>query len=258
MTLPSYLARRSAAVAVAIASFSALAAPGRAQVLISQIFGGGSSTGVRSRDYIELYNAGSAPVSLAGFAIQYATATGGTGDSWSVGAINSGVIQPDGFFLVQAGGSATALTPAADATVTYNLSATAGKIALTNNQTALNGLLGAAPNTTFASVVDFAGYGPSADRYRGAAPTAAPSTPTAVLRRVVGLSPSALLANTSDNNADFEVGTPNPRNSSQTLNSVAVPEPGALAFMIAGIAGFAGLGLFRRRSPIQGDGPAAA
>ena len=53
---------------------------GRGQVVISQIYGGGGNAGAPYRnDFVELFNAGAGTVSLAGWAIQYAS---GGGSSW--------------------------------------------------------------------------------------------------------------------------------------------------------------------------------
>src|SRR5262245_32592033 len=46
-------------------------------VIISQIYGGGGNAGAVYRsDFVEIFNRGSAPVSLTGWSIQYASATG--------------------------------------------------------------------------------------------------------------------------------------------------------------------------------------
>ena len=48
-------------------------------VVISQVYGGGGATTgspTFKNDYIELFNRGNAPVSLAGMSVQYASATG--------------------------------------------------------------------------------------------------------------------------------------------------------------------------------------
>ena len=51
--------------------------PGCAQVVISQIYGAGGNSGATlQNDYVELFNRGAEPVSLAGWSVQYASATG--------------------------------------------------------------------------------------------------------------------------------------------------------------------------------------
>ncbi len=49
----------------------------QAQVVISQVYGGGGNSGATfTNDFIELFNAGNAPASLSGLSLQYASATG--------------------------------------------------------------------------------------------------------------------------------------------------------------------------------------
>src|SRR5215813_7743027 len=51
-------------------------------VVISEVYGGGGNSGATfTNDFIELYNRGAAPVNLAGWSVQYASAAGTT---WQV------------------------------------------------------------------------------------------------------------------------------------------------------------------------------
>jgi predicted extracellular nuclease len=53
-----------------------------AQIVISQVYGGGGNSGATYKnDFIELFNPSTSTVSLAGWSVQYASATG---TSWSV------------------------------------------------------------------------------------------------------------------------------------------------------------------------------
>src|SRR5215470_7466635 len=62
-------------VGPAVATSAALAAS--SGVVISQVFGGGGNSGAPfQNDFVELFNLGTAPVSLAGWSLQYASATG--------------------------------------------------------------------------------------------------------------------------------------------------------------------------------------
>jgi uncharacterized protein len=46
-------------------------------IVISQVYGGGGNSGAPyTHDFIELFNRSSEPVSLAGWSVQYASATG--------------------------------------------------------------------------------------------------------------------------------------------------------------------------------------
>jgi predicted extracellular nuclease len=169
--------------------------------VISQIFGGGGNAGAPFRnDFIEIFNAGAVTVNLAGWSVQYASATAST---WSVTPLTSVALLPGQYYLIQesSGGSNGALLPAPDATGTIAMAATSGKVALVRNSTALSG---ACPNDP--NIVDFVGYGTTANCFKGSAPAAAPSNTNAILRAASGCT------NASNNAKDFSAGTPGPRN----------------------------------------------
>ncbi|WP_081323914.1 lamin tail domain-containing protein, partial [Xanthomonas translucens] len=168
--------------AAALSCALACAGTGQAQVVISQVYGGGGNSGATYKsDFVELHNNGNQAVSLAGWSLQYASAAG---SSWQVTTL-AGSIAAGGYYLVkQADGSGgSAALPAPDATGTTAMSGTAGKLALSNATTALSG---ACP----AGNVDFVGYGSSASCAEGSAPSAAPSNTLAVLRGSGGCSDS--------------------------------------------------------------------
>jgi len=179
-------------------------ATGSANVVISQIYGGGGNSGAPlSNDYVELFNRGTSSVSIAGWSVQYASASG---SSWAKASL-SGTLPAGGYYLVQlaSGGSAGASLPPADATGSMNISATNGKLALVTNQTLLScgGSSGAClPN---ASIRDFVGYG-TADQFEGGAAPSFSNT-SAGLRGARGCT------DTDENAADIAVGAPAPRNS---------------------------------------------
>ena len=57
-----------------------LSASASAQVVISQVYGGGGNTGATYKnDFVELFNRGTVAVNLNGYTIQYASATGALG-----------------------------------------------------------------------------------------------------------------------------------------------------------------------------------
>ena len=183
-----------------------------AQVVVSQVYGGGGNTGATLRsDFIELHNNGTTAVNLSGWSVQYASASG---TSWTRTNL-SGTIAAGGYFLVKqadgAGGTTNLPTP--DTTGTIAMSGTAGKVALVNDQVSLSG---ACP--VGGSVVDFVGYGGTANCSE-TAPTAAPSNTTAVLRAANGCT------DTGNNSSDFATGTPNPRNSASAINACGVSSP---------------------------------
>ena len=135
-----------------------------AAVVISQVYGGGGGTNAATsykNDYIELFNSGTTAVTLSSYSIQYGS-SGGTG-AWSVHNLPALTIQPGAYALIQEGGGTVGATlPTPDATGGLNLSATAGKVALVSNTTALNG---ACPT---AGVVDVVGWVDSPDPTRDA------------------------------------------------------------------------------------------
>ena len=175
--------------------------PAQAQVVISQVYGGGGNGGATLRnDFIELFNKGAAPVNVANWSVQYASATGTT---WQVTTIGAGsTIGPGRYFLIQqaqgAGGSQSLPTP--DAIGTLAMSGTSGKVALSNINAALTG---AAPAGS--ALQDIVSYG-SATAIEGS-PTPALTNTTAALRNGAGCDDS------NNNRADFTVGAPAPRNS---------------------------------------------
>lgn len=193
-------ARMLAALA---ASVGFLAASASAQVVISQLYGGGQSTGAPyNADYVELYNKGPGTADLTGWSVQYAAAVGTT---WSRRDL-SGSIPANRYFLVQMSttGAAGAALPTPDVAGTgIAMSATTGKVALVNNQTTLSG---ACPSFGAAGIVDFIGYG-TANCFEGAGIGAAPTITTAVFRLNGGCTDS------NNNNLDTNVAAPNPRNS---------------------------------------------
>ena len=184
-----------------------------AKVLISQIFGGGGNSAAPFRnDFIEIFNNGDSPVNLSGWSVQYASATA---SSWSVTPLTSVVLMPGQYYLIQesSGGSSGVPLPAPDATGAIAMAAGSGKVALVKNSTTLTG---ACPNDS--NIVDFVGYGNTANCFRGAGPAAGASNTNALLRGENGC------RNLQNNATDFATGTPNPRNTKSP--SATCGEPG--------------------------------
>ena len=178
-----------------------------AQVVISQIYGGGGNAGATLKnDFVELFNRGDAAVDITGWTLQYGPSTG---TSWQA-TLLTGSIAPGQYFLVQesAGAAGTVDLPAADTTGSINMSATAGKVALVNNAV----LLSDTGCPLAPSVVDFVGFGTGANCSEGAGPTATLSNTTAALRTGAGCIDS------NSNAADFSIGAPTPRNTASALN----------------------------------------
>ena len=217
--------RSFALVAGASLALLGLATPVSAQVIVSQVYGGGGNAGGLYRnDFIELRNTGSSAVSLAGWSVQYAASTGTTWQRTNL----SGSIPAGGYYLVQqAAGADTsqAALPTPDAIGSIAMSSSAGKVALVNNQTTLTGScpLGGA-------VVDFVGFG-SATNCSETAPTANLSNGTAALR------PGDACTDTNNNAADFQVSPPVPRNSTVVSACNGAPPPGPALVAIPAIQG---------------------
>lgn len=200
------------------------ASSAQAQVVISQVYGGGGNSGATLKnDFIELRNNGPTAVDLTGWSVQY---TSSAGTTWSGRTNLTGTIPAGGFYLVQQaqGAGGTVDLPAPDAVGTIAMSGTAGKVALSRSATALTG---ACP-TADANVVDFVGFGSAANCFEGSAPTGTLSNTTAALRGGDGS------IDTNNNGADFAVGAPNPRNSG--AEPPEPPDP-PLALTIAQIQG---------------------
>ncbi len=202
------------AIGVLAAGTSTARAAPSPDVVISQVYGGGNNSGATyQNDYVELFNRGSASVSVSTMSVQYASAAG-TGN-FAATAL-TGSIPPGGYYLVKlAGGTANgAVPPAAQATGTTNMSGTAGKVIVASTATSVACNGGSTPCSAAqqAQIVDLVGFGTGASGANffegsGAAPTT--SNTLADFREDGGCT------DTDDNAADFEpAATPSPRNAS--------------------------------------------
>jgi predicted extracellular nuclease len=196
-------AGRLTVLAVLLAGLSAPAVAAPADVVISQLYGGGGSASSQwNRDFVELFNRGNAPVSLNGMSPQYQSASG---TSWQSGALPDVTLQPGQYFLVAGGaGVGTDIGPI-DHSWVAALSAAAGKVALASVAKAMTTAEGEA-------IVDMVGFG-SANRYETAA-APAPSVSASLHRAARGC------ADTDNNAADFTAGpVDGPRRSTSPLNA---------------------------------------
>jgi predicted extracellular nuclease len=202
-------------------------------VVISQVFGGGGNSGAPYKnDYVEIFNREATSVTLTGWSIQYASATGTGNFGANPIALLTGTIGPGQFYLVQlAGGTTGAPLPTPDATGTVNMSGSAGKVVLANTTTGLpcNGGSTLCPPSEMAKIVDLVGYG-GANFYEGTGAAPILNNTTAGLRFGGGC------AETNNNSVDFYAGTPAPRNSASPVNTcsdilaigLANPNPAAI------------------------------
>lgn len=167
-------------------------------VVISEVFGGGGNTGAPYRsDFIELYNASDAPVSLEGWSVQYASATGTT---WQRTAL-TGTIAPRSTFVVKEADGASTTAPAlpkVDVAGTIAMSGAGARVALVRSAAALT--CGADCDGA-ADVVDYVGWGGAGDYVVAAAPATTNST---------SISRALPVGTAWDNSKDYSVGAPTP------------------------------------------------
>ncbi len=184
--------------------------PAITQVVISQVYGGGgNSVATYKNDFIELFNRGTTCISLTGWSVQYASASG---NAWAATNLTNVTLAPGQYYLIQeaAGGGGTTNLPTPDATGSIAMSNSDGKVALVNNTTALTG---SCPKGSY--IVDFVGYG-SANCSEGVSPTGVLSNATAAIRKSNGC------IDTDQNSSDFSIAAPTPRNSASPFNICSV------------------------------------
>ena len=198
-----------------------------AMLVISQVYAGGGNTGAPfANDFVEVFNRGTTTVSfgVTPYSIQYAGATASFRSNRV--DLTTGTLLPGRYYLVQlsSGGSNGVSLPSPDATGSINMASTAGKVSLVVGTTALPvsdcpGDDGVAPfNPNDVVIADFVGYGSSANCYEGAGPAPAPGNTSADFRAGAGC------LDTDQNNSDFSIAGPNPRNSASPLNNCNVAD----------------------------------
>ncbi|MBC7527573.1 MAG: lamin tail domain-containing protein [Chthonomonadaceae bacterium] len=218
-----------ATVALAGGSLSA-----QAQLVISQIYGGGGS-GLQQAfktDGIELFNNGTTAVNVSGYSVQYASATGNFNGIINLPAVS---IAAGGYFLISTGtvgaGAGNDLASFADlAGSTVSLSGTAGKVALVNTTTSLGTVTNPPTGTT---VLDFVGYGATASAFEGAGPAPAPANITSsIVRNFVG----GVYVDTNNNSTEFVNSRPVVfhKSTGATIQG-QVPSPSALLPFAMGV-----------------------
>ncbi|WP_327293174.1 endonuclease/exonuclease/phosphatase family protein [Streptomyces sp. NBC_01198] len=184
---------------------AAFAAPS-ADALVAEVYGGGGNSGATyTNDFVELANAGAAPVDLSAYSVQYLPGAPSPTSKWQATAL-TGSLAGGGRYLVQEGagtGGSTAL-PTPDASGAINMSGTTGTVALVSGADPLT-CLTAADCAADPRVKDLVGYGTALVR-EGSGPAAGASNSDSVTR-------GATLADTDDNAADFTAGAPTPQNS---------------------------------------------
>lgn len=193
--------------AILALSFSA-----NAQIVISQVYGGGGNNGsVYSHDFVELYNRGNQTVTLAaGHTLQYASA-GGSFNPSNIQVLPEISLQPGQYFLIQqaegANPSGSLPTPDLVPATPLAIGGANFKIALVSDDVAITTASGA-------TILDFVGVG-TANIFEGSAAAPAASNSLAAVRKLGGAQ------DTNDNAADFESLTPTPRTLSVKENNIA-------------------------------------
>jgi uncharacterized protein len=220
-----FTSARRIVLTLLIAFIAVSPAFGQAGLVISQIYGGGGNSGATfNSDYIELYNNSSAAINLGGLSVQYASATG---TSWNAAKLPAVSLPAGKYYLIQAaGGTVGVALPTPDfvmtladvtSSFTINMSATAGKVALVTNITPLT-----VSCPTGATILDFIGYGTTANCFEGAgaAPTTSNNTQS-IIRKDSTI-------DTNVNSADFTtVSPPNPRSTGN--GGTTAPPPVSVA-----------------------------
>ncbi|HEX7904050.1 MAG TPA: choice-of-anchor J domain-containing protein [Chitinophagaceae bacterium] len=181
-------------------------------IVINEVYGGGGNGGsLYKNDFIELYNNGNVPYSLAGWSIQY-NSSAGTGP-WQTTSL-SGSIPPHGYYLIQeaAGAGGTANLPTPDASGSIAMAAGAGKVALVNNTVALTG-----QNPLNISIVDKVAYGSvTGGGFEGAGSAPVPSATNSIQRTPTGF-------DSNNNSTDFtSITPPTPKNSVTDVTPPAI------------------------------------
>ena len=203
----------------------------QAQVVISQVYGGGGNSGATySNDFIELFNRGSVAVNVTGWSVQYASANGTT---WSTTLLPSVSILPGQYYLIQeaAGTTPVLALPTPDLNgltcgCTYNtatppavintgiaMSGSNGKVILVSSTTAET-----TADPTGPQIIDKVAFGAtSTSGFEGTGPTGTALTnSTSAQRNLSGCT------DTNNNATDFTAATPAPKNSGTAINTCSL------------------------------------
>ncbi len=178
------------------------------QVVISQAYGGGGNNGATfTHDFVELFNRGNTPVSLNGYSIQYASATGA---NWSKTELPNVTLLPGQYYLVQQAQGATGTTPLPNPDFVTVLDVNQIAMSGTNFKILLANSTDLVSSPTDSQVIDLLGVG-TANGFEGAVAPALTNT-TAAIRNGAGCT------DTNNNLNDFAIAAPAPRNTGTALN----------------------------------------
>lgn len=181
-------------------------------LMITEVYPGGGNAGATyNADFVELYNASNAPISLAGKSLQYRASTNtGIPSGSNLFALPSVSVPSHSYFLVKGGSGATGVgipkTP--DAISSLAMGGSAGQIYLADSATGIQPGTGAAIDYSAGKVIDFLGYGTGAASFETALKSGAITTAQSYKRS------SPTPADTDNNNTDFTISAvaPGPDN----------------------------------------------
>ncbi|MEU4742500.1 endonuclease/exonuclease/phosphatase family protein [Actinosynnema sp. NPDC023658] len=207
----------TAASAVSFALATPIHAAPSVDALITEVYGGGGNSGATlTQDFVELGNAGAAPVAVDGWSVQYLPSSASASSQWQVTPLAGSIAAGKRFLVAEAKGSGgTVELPAPDATGTIAMSGTGGTIALVTATSPLT-CKTAADCAADPRVRDLVGY--------GTATVVRETTPTANLGNTTSAARTAL-TDTDVNATDFTVGPPTPVNSSGQGTGDPDPDP---------------------------------
>jgi predicted extracellular nuclease len=201
-------------------------------VVISQVYGGGGNAGAtHNADFVELFNRGTTEITMTGWSIQYASATGAGnfGTSTQITELPTLTLAAGQYVLIKESSGVNGAEYTADHTdpTPILMAAGAGKVALVTGTASLGCNGGSAPcdASQRARIVDLVGYGTGtsgANFYEGTG--AAPTLSASLSASRAG----AGCTDTDNNSADFTAGTPAPRDMATTKSPCeSVPADGA-------------------------------
>lgn len=189
-----------------------------AQVVISQVYGGGGNSGATyTHDFIELFNRGTVAQNLTGWSVQYSSSTGTTWTSKT--DLPNVTLQPGQYYLIQEAtnaavgialptpdlnGISSSSTPATG----IALSGSTGKVVLASSTTFVTGA-----NPVDSQVVDKVGFGTTPTGFEGTGPTGAVISATTSAQRL-----NNGCTDGNNNATDFIVALPIPRNTATAAN----------------------------------------
>ncbi|GAA3711095.1 hypothetical protein GCM10022377_25730 [Zhihengliuella alba] len=208
-----------ASTAVASPSASASAAAEGGVIINEAYLSGGSRNAVYTHKFVELLNTSGAPVSLAGWSLQYRSASGTAATHSTVEL--TGTIAPGETFLVAGGSNGTsgAALPAPDLTTSFNPGGTNGTVVLAETTEPLSLPTGSIIGVQ--DVADLLGYGGSNTFETQAALSPASNSEPLSFNRTDGV-------DTDDNRADFALSpdvTPTASGGAGDPGTTPEPEP---------------------------------